>query len=77
MLNGMEKTLRYILIIINIVVGVQLSAQDTLTLTDVKDVTSFEMDLKGNIFVADQFHFVTLLLTPISTVLTTVIIKDR
>ena len=54
MLNGMEKTLRYILIIINIVVGVQLSAQDTLTLTDVKDVTSFEMDLKGNIFVADQ-----------------------
>ena len=54
MLNGMEKTLRYILIIINIVVGVQLSAQDTLTLTDVKDVTSFELDLKGNIFVADQ-----------------------
>ena len=54
MLNGMEKTLRYILIIINIVVGFQLSAQDTLTLTDVKDVTSFELDLKGNIFVADQ-----------------------
>ena len=54
MLNGMEKILRYILIIINALVVSQLSAQDALTLTNVKDVTSFEMDLKGNIFVADQ-----------------------
>jgi hypothetical protein len=52
--NGMEKKFRYILITISFLLGMPIMAQDTLILKEVRETTCLEMDVKGNIFVADQ-----------------------
>ena len=46
--------LRYILITISAIVAMHCNAQDTLVLKEIKNISCFSVDAKGNMFVADN-----------------------
>jgi hypothetical protein len=52
----MEKKLRFILIIISVALSLQIVAQDTLLLKPAKNITCFDVDVKGNIFASDDSY---------------------